>query len=216
MARATHAEDGGRSTRPNVKDLRAAERAGFLRGYAAHTMLAELTHEDGSLARVYSVVYPNGVKFYALGFAGTAGKPAFHYSFKGQSAAETYAADFIKGRAQHAALVAEQKAKRGAWKTKLQVGTVLRESWGYDQTNIDYYQVIEVSASGRTCVIREIAARSVEGEQWATGSCWPLANEFIGAPMRKVIGQGDSVKVREWGSWARPWEPKADRWTAYA
>lgn len=193
--------------------FRAAERASFWTMYERMhaTITHEATHEDGSMVRVYQNATG---KLAVVAFGGTAGKPAFHYSMRSQAIAEDYAARFIAGRAQHVERRAARKAERGAWKTALQVGTVLRESWGYDQTNIDYYQVIEISPSGRTCVIREIAARSVGPSM--TGSCWPLADEFIGKPMRKMIGERDAIKVREWGSWAYPWEPKADHWTAYA
>ena len=72
--------------------------------------------------------------------------------------------------------------------------------WGYDQTNIDYYQVVEVSASRKTVKIRPIAQRSVDGEQYMTDSCWPLADHFTVLAMVKRIGQGDSVRLTSYSS----------------
>ena len=38
----------------------------------------------------------------------------------------------------------------------VEVGDVFANSWGYDQTNIDFYVVERVSASGKTCWIHEV------------------------------------------------------------
>jgi len=66
-------------------------------------------------------------------------------------------------------------------------GTILLNSWGYDQTNIQYYEVIE--RRGMMVVIREIAAKTVPGSEgpmsdWRT----PVPGHFIGPPIRKRIG----------------------------
>jgi hypothetical protein len=43
------------------------------------------------------------------------------------------------------------------------VGTIFYASWGYDQTNVDFYKVVEVSKSGKSVKIMECAADLVEG-----------------------------------------------------
>lgn len=35
-------------------------------------------------------------------------------------------------------------------------GDFFRCSWGYDQTNTDFYEVLEVSASGKTIKVRQV------------------------------------------------------------
>lgn len=42
------------------------------------------------------------------------------------------------------------------------VGDILYSSWGYDQTNIDWYQVVSVSPSGKSANVRKISGRTVE------------------------------------------------------
>ena len=44
----------------------------------------------------------------------------------------------------------------------VKVGDVFVESWGYEQTNIDFYEVVEVTPSGKSVRLREIAAKAVE------------------------------------------------------
>jgi hypothetical protein len=41
------------------------------------------------------------------------------------------------------------------------VGTVFVRSWGYDQTNVDFYEVVSISASGKTGKAREIKGVAV-------------------------------------------------------
>ena len=103
----------------------------------------------------------------------------------------------------------------------LEVGDVLRCSWGYDQTNIDYYQVTKLV--GKTMVeIRQIAGHSVD-TAWMQGESAPQVGAFIGKPMRrKAIGDG--VRVNSFSS-ALKMKPVAEvgnakmyessHWTAY-
>ena len=119
------------------------------------------------------------------------------------------------GRNAHQERVTQHRAERQAFRTALMPGSVLVNSWGYDQTNIDYYQVVAVSETGRSVTIRPIAARSHE-DGFMQGTCWPLADHFTGPEMVKRVGPGDSIKVHDWGSWAHLWTPGLNRWTAYA
>jgi hypothetical protein len=195
-------------------EKRQAERASMLYHYRAYEKAGEVTASDGSLVVIYT--RPElAPKCFLLAFSGTAGKTTAHYSYRTVEQAERYAADFLAGRHSHRARVEERRAERQAFRTSLKPGAVLVNTWGYDQTNVDYYQVTAVSDAGRTVTIRPIAARSHE-DGFMQGTCWPLADHFTGGPMTKRVGPGDSVKVRDFGSWARPWTPGLNRWTAYA
>src|SRR5438552_359421 len=39
--------------------------------------------------------------------------------------------------------------------TAVNVGDFFVSSWGYDQTNVDFYRVVEVSKSGKTVKVQE-------------------------------------------------------------
>lgn len=104
----------------------------------------------------------------------------------------------------------------------LTVGDVLRCEWGYDQTNVDYYQVTELV--GKTMVeIRRIEAEEIKDmpmQGWSTPRC----NRFIGEPLRRKA-KGSSVRIKSHSS-AYLLTPidEADgkkvyertRWTSYA
>jgi hypothetical protein len=93
---------------------------------------------------------------------------------------------------------AEVAAQRAAGH-KLTVGAILRSSWGYDQTNVDYYQV--TALVGSTMVeVREIGCQSEE-TGWLSGKCVPAPGSFIGEPARyRVSPQGDSIRIASYAS----------------
>lgn len=67
------------------------------------------------------------------------------------------------------------------------VGTILVTSWGYDQTNVDFYEITAVK--GSTAKLRQIAGRCAESV--ARGSNYVVAapGVFIGAETTHRIGK---------------------------
>lgn len=97
----------------------------------------------------------------------------------------------------------------------MQVGTILRHSWGYEQTNIDFYQVVSITKTGKTVTIQEI-----DSERTLTfsggGTTIPKKDSFIGNPLKKRIlnsGKDEVIKMRT--GYARIWNGKPERFTDY-
>lgn len=67
----------------------------------------------------------------------------------------------------------------------VKVGSIFSESWGYEQTNIDFYQVVEMKGSMVT--LREISQqKTYDGPM--TGKCTPIKDSFVDAePFRKKL-----------------------------
>jgi hypothetical protein len=166
---------------------------------------------DGTDAAIYTYETAGGL--YSIGFVGKAAKPAFHYRHRNEAQRLEHAAGFIAGRKQTAEAKAVRMAERKAPHT-LTVGTILVSSWGYDQTNIDYYQVTRLLGAN-TVEIREIAAESGGEDGFMTASCTAVADKFIGEPMIKRVSAGNSVRIASYAS-AHPWDGKADRFSWYA
>lgn len=59
----------------------------------------------------------------------------------------------------------------------VQVGDFFEESWGYDQTNVTFYQVVDISATGKTVKLRRVRCSVVESRQY-DDLLAPIANEF--------------------------------------
>ncbi|MDE2344392.1 MAG: hypothetical protein KGL63_13575 [Betaproteobacteria bacterium] len=157
----------------------------------------------------------------AMMFYGKQAKPVWHFWFDNATRREgAIKAGFEKRQAateRKAALRAEDKAKTSG----LVVGDILVSSWGYDQTNIDYYQVTAIHGKN-SVTIRPIAAASKD-TGYMTGESVPQSGAFIGEPMRKMARDG-RVRITSFSS-ARKWNtatvagvpvgPK-NQWTAYA
>lgn len=174
-----------------------------------------------AVAYVYDRPAENGkVLVFAMVFAGKARKPVWHHRFLTASDRAKRIARFFESRQARKAAAAANRAQRKAEERGVEVGDVLRSSWGYEQTNIDYYEVTKLI--GKTMVeVRKIASGSVQGE-WMQGECTPLPGEYIGDPIRKVC-RGGRVRISSCQS-ASKIEPTVvagvktygtDRWTAY-
>jgi hypothetical protein len=75
------------------------------------------------------------------------------------------------------------------------VGQILHTSWGYDQTNIDYFQVVAVGKMSIT--VCEINA-SCKEDGFMTGNAIPKKDNFCGKPEKCIIQvskYGNHVKV---------------------
>lgn len=100
-------------------------------------------------------------------------------------------------------------------KPAVNVGDIYVCSWGYDQTNIDYYKVLEVK--NKSVVIASIGQdRTYTGHM--QGECKPLPNVVIGNPITKRIipnGNSTSLKITSF-SWAYPWSGKTNHFTEWA
>ena len=81
--------------------------------------------------------------------------------------------------------IARAAAKAAALES-VKEGDIYVASWGWEQTNIDAYQV--VAKKGATVTLREIAVASVEGsEGFMSDRVVPVKDAFIGDAFKKRI-----------------------------
>lgn len=167
-----------------------------------------------------ALVYITGDRS-AMGFSGKRAKPDFNYRFGTPEKMAEYVKNYFAGIASANATKAEWKAKRNQ-ASKLIVGDILCSSWGYDQTNVEYWEVTAVIGS-HTVEVREIAQERQE-TQFMQGECIPVPGDYVGPAKRCRVQHGDSVKVHSCAS-AYKVEPtviagckvySASHWTAYA
>lgn len=187
----------------------------------------ELSWDDQDLG--IQVYYKNTPCISAICFVGRAIKPTWHYRFKdGQQRINEVARTF-KNVAERAEYKAARKAKAAEAQANhgVKVGDVFRSSWGYDQTNVDYYQVVAVGNKTATfCKIAQLA----ESNGYLQGDCVPALNQFIGKPFKKLIQKSSTessayIKIYSFAN-AYKIEPVAvvadkpiyesSHWTAYA
>ena len=65
------------------------------------------------------------------------------------------------------------------------IGDVLYTSWGYDQTNIDFYQVVAIK--GSSVVVRKIRKEYLPSQSRTTDLVAPVLGAFVGPPMTRRV-----------------------------
>ena len=144
--------------------------------------------QHGAVA--YFKVGERGVS--GLAFAGKRNRPDFHFLFKTEERLARYTAEWIDGLKQRAALKAKEQEQRKSAQRGLEVGDVVATSWGYEQTNVEFYEVTALVGK-RMVEIRRIAAHIVE-TNYMQGNAAPKPGEYLGKPIR-VVARNGSVSV---------------------
>lgn len=165
---------------------------------------------DGIDAVVYAYSTPSGPA--AIAYGGKRSKPDWHYIYQTEERREKGIAAFFDGQRQHAEFVAQRKAERNVYQHDLKVGDILETSWGYDQTNVDFYEVVEVP-SGKTVIIREIARRTTE-TGFMCGKTVPVRGKYIGDPITKRVAPGGYVAMDHHHAWKWDGKPSYCSWYA--
>ncbi len=86
---------------------------------------------------------------------------------------------------------------------KVQLGDIYVSAWGYDQTNIDFYQVVALTASGKTVTLRQLAKTHVDAEH-----VLPEPDAFFnGELLRHRVNKRGTIAVKSFAA-AWRWEGK--------
>jgi hypothetical protein len=101
---------------------------------------------------------------------------------------------------------------------QIQTGSILYSSWGYEQTNIDFYEVIE--RKNRTILMQEIGQKRtfaiINGSAYNDrGSCVPDNTHKKGEPFKKLISKRGYINLASYkGCYLYDGIPKS--WSSYA
>lgn len=100
----------------------------------------------------------NSGKPSAVAFRGNAQKPAWRYWFLSLESRDKHIKAFFDNIAAHQKFKQkrqkEQRQGAEVFAKSLKKGQYFRHSWGYDQTNIDFLVIVEVSPSGKSVLCR--------------------------------------------------------------
>ncbi|HAW57582.1 MAG TPA: hypothetical protein DCX03_00985 [Bacteroidales bacterium] len=80
----------------------------------------------------------------------------------------------------------EEKIRKSELKVLIKIGTILVDSWGYEQTNVDAYQVISVK--GVRVTVRKISTKVVKETGFMSENVEPVKDDFTSEPFEKRIG----------------------------
>jgi hypothetical protein len=159
-------------------------------------------------------------------------RPFANYLFRSEARREEYIAQQVESYLDKQRRVAERKAARagrleGVKLETVEVGDIFNWSWGYDQTNQDFYQVVE--KRGRQVVVKEVAQAMVPGSQgFMSESVLAVKDSFLDKTYQSGRGDVKSMtKLVQWTSdgkaflampygWCDKWDGKAQYASHYA
>jgi hypothetical protein len=162
-------------------------------------------------------------RFYAIGYRGKSNKSAFNLMFRTAEQRDRHVTTWLEGvKASEAARVERREAarvERANFKTSLKPGDIMSYSWGYEQTNVEFFKVIKVN--GRcTVTVVAIASRTVEETGFMSETVAPVPEKECGQPFRARVTGGSGSdglvgKHFQFG-WCGKWNGKPEHASHYA
>lgn len=173
----------------------------------------ECQHPNG-LGVAYAYSLPNG-KSCVIAYDGNQSKRAFHESYRDAEKRDVRIAEHFAALTSSALQKKEWRDRKNAAHSMV-VGDIIHHSWGWEQTQCDFYQVLAVTAHGAT--IQAISSATVPDSCYSHGMAemqTATPNAFCGEPLKVRIDGTNRVTTLKHGSAAK-WDgrPKYCSWYA--
>jgi len=129
-------------------------------------------------------VNPDTGKCHLKAWRGKSPKVAFFYSFRSFAAAEKYAVEYVEKVRKSEEITAARKAEKKAARASLKasdhwmVGDAVYTSWGYDQTNVEFFQIVKLKP--KSVIVRQCKVNSSDHGQPGGGKVAPRRFEMFG------------------------------------
>jgi hypothetical protein len=146
----------------------------------------------------------------AIVFKGKQSKPILYQKFRSDAQKRSALNEEIKGNRAWMEHKKKKQEERKSFSHGYKEGDFLYSSWGYEQTNVDFFQVIGLK--GKSIIIREVMPREARSSR-TQHYLVPWRNRWVrGSQPMKRTPRGPSVKIdnvrRAW-----KWEGKPIRQT---
>jgi len=147
--------------------------------------------------------YEKDEKFYLKMWKPKGMNPYVNYCFQSNEKLDNYIQEMSGRFDSWIQIKKERRVERSSVDmSKVKIGDILYSSWGYDQTNIDFYQVVE--KKNKSVVIRQIASKITDDDAGCMSNyVQPVKDHFIGTELMKRIcnyGNGYSVSISSYQS----------------
>lgn len=98
----------------------------------------------------------------------------------------------------------QSQKKRREFESQLFIGDCFQTSWGYDQTNVEFYEIVKKTGP-RSFIVREVEQELNEQKSDGYSSyVKPAYGEFIGGPIKILVNEDERTKID--GHYASPYE----------
>lgn len=138
------------------------------------------------------VVYVDRARLCAQAYRGRAVRPTWNYLFRTSAQMEQEIERFFLGLAAREEEKRKRAEERRAYVPALKPGDVLHTHWGYEQTNVEFFEVVAVK--GKRVTVREVAG-SVKETGHMCGITRPVRGEFVGEPITRTARPGDEIRI---------------------
>lgn len=136
------------------------------------------------------------VVYYGVAFAGKAQKPLWNYAFRDGNQRDKQISETTRIIESRLKEKQQRSEERKQFTHGLQVGDILYSSWGYDQTNINWYEVVGVPTE-KMILVREIAGRILRSDGYGSDEVMPAPGKYIGPVMKKIpTGRAGRIFVK--------------------
>ncbi|MCR5943963.1 hypothetical protein FG152_24640 [Ochrobactrum sp. XJ1] len=153
-------------------------------------------------------------KLAASVFFGNQSKPVSRFSYESEDHRRRAISAAFQARRNKLAYKLEQRNLRNATPRTAEVGAIYYTSWGYDQTNVDFYEIVDLVGK-LSAKVRKIGSINASdgSEGWGAGKSLPAAGEYK-SEAQTVRITGDRFKID--GNRAHRWHGRPVSWTNYA
>jgi hypothetical protein len=149
-------------------------------------------------------------------YKGRQSRAALHYSYDNEEALAWALHGYATAQAHREAAKTTARRERATVAHGLSVGDVVSRSWGYEQTNVNFFQVVRV-VSPRTVEVRAIAAAQARAPDpcGMAGYVIPAPNAFLqqSTPFRCLASHPGVVAGKGWRLYR--WDGRALLVTSY-
>lgn len=143
-------------------------------------------------------------KYFAVFYKGKDNTPVFHYRFRNEEAMK----EKINGAISNLMAWEDKKLERKQARKQphtLRAGDIVYSSWGYDQTNVNFYQITKVIGAN-TVEVCAIASEVVSNDGGPTTHVTAIKDRFLtgygqwdntGKKMTRRVSSGNGIKISE-------------------
>lgn len=151
----------------------------------------------------------------AIAYAGKSNKADFHYHFKTEDQRQQYCNAWMERIAQRQATRDAHKAIRKEQASQphhIKAGEIFYTSWGYEQTNVDFYQVISVTA--HSVKLLELCQQDKEYPGMMSGYTMPCRNQFKNEKVITCRVTGENFRING-RYYAHKWDGQPKHYSTY-
>jgi hypothetical protein len=159
---------------------------------------------------LYILTWQENGRFYGIAFRGKAEKPMWYHTFRSEEDSKKRVKATVMGYQAVMSRKAKEAKEKADFAHSYVAGDILYSSWGYDQTNVDWYQVVKTTA--KSISVRKLAAKVVPHGRGSDHSS-PIKGKFVGKAtgMKRVRVASDgkgSIKVGHTSAYGWDGRPK--------